>query len=356
MRIQRIWAVLRARNREFFRDREAFGWNFVFPFLIIAAFAVVFGQDHDPPFTVGIFPVPEIGTYTSNPDMGTAALLEALQEAPWLRLRNFETFEDGLKNLRRHQIDLLLHINTRPLHYWINDDAAKGIAVEKLLLTNLQSDAPLESSLIRKQMVSGRPLRYVDWLFPGVLAMNMMFSALWGVGYVVVRYRKNGVLKRLQATPLTSLEYLSAQLLSRVGLLMFIVVVMWYGCDLLFNFVIEGSSLLILLIFLVGSLPLCALGLLVACRGTSEEFAGGLINFIAMPMMLLSEVWFALDGSALWVQRLAAWSPLYHINTAVRAVMLEGVGLPQVMPQLLILSLMALAGLLLAAALFSWHK
>jgi hypothetical protein len=66
--------------------------------------------------------------------------------------------------------------------------------------------------------------------------MNMMFSALWGVGYIVVRYRKNGVLKRLKATPLTAFEYLSAQMLSRIFLLMFTLAVVWIGCDLIFSF------------------------------------------------------------------------------------------------------------------------
>ena len=88
--------------------------------------------------------------------------------------------------------------------------------------------------------------------FPGILAMNMMFSALWGVGYIVVRYRKNGVLKRLKATPLTSFEYLAAQTLSRIFLLMFTLVVVWVGCDLVFSFTVEGSYFDLFIVFFLG--------------------------------------------------------------------------------------------------------
>ena len=112
-----------------------------------------------------------------------------------------------------------------------------------------------------KEPIQGREIRYIDWLFPGILGMNMMFSALWGVGYVVVRYRKNGVLKRLKATPLTAFEYLSAQMLSRIFLLMFTLVVVWVGCDLIFSFQVRGPYLDLFVVFLLGSLSLTALGL-----------------------------------------------------------------------------------------------
>jgi ABC-2 type transport system permease protein len=96
---------------------------------------------------------------------------------------------------------------------------------------------------LEKKDIQGVQVRYIDWLFPGVLGMNMMFSALYGVGWVVVRYRKNGVLKRLKATPLTAFEYLSAQLLSRIFLLMFTLAIVWVGCDLILDFRVYGSLL-----------------------------------------------------------------------------------------------------------------
>jgi ABC-type multidrug transport system permease subunit len=181
--------------------------------------------------------------------------------------------------------------------------------------------------------------------------MNMMFSALWGVGYVVVRYRKNGVLKRLKATPLNAFEYLTAQAISRIFLLMFTLVIVWTGCDLIFSFRVQGSYLDLFVIFFLGSLSLTSLGLVLASRGTSEEFTTGILNFISWPMMFLSEVWFSLEGAPQWVKSSAKIFPLTHMLTAH-----DGAGLIEVGPEIIVLALMTLGFLTLGASLFSWNK
>jgi ABC-type multidrug transport system permease subunit len=183
-----------------------------------------------------------------------------------------------------------------------------------------------------------------------------MFSALWGVGYVVVRYRKHGVLKRLKVTPLSAFEYLSAQALSRIFLLMFTLVVVWLGCDIIFSFTVLGSYLNLFLIFFLGSTSLTALGLVLASRGTSEEFTTGTLNFISWPMMFLSEVWFSLEGAPAWVKGVSQIFPLTHILTAVRKIMHDGAGLMEVGVEITILTLMTLGFLAVGAAMFSWNK
>ena len=213
-----------------------------------------------------------------------------------------------------------------------------------------------QPELVRRQIIASRQIRYIDWLFPGILSMNMMFSALYGVGYVVVRYRKNGVLKRLKATPLTAFEYLGAQMLSRLFLLVFSLTVLWIGCDLIFNFKVEGSYLDLIIMFLAGCLSLTALGLIIASRGTSEEFTNGVLNFITWPMMFLSEVWFSLEGAPQWVKAIAKLFPLTHLLTGVRKIMNDGATLTQVSFELSVLAGMTLLFLIVGAALFSWNK
>jgi ABC-2 type transport system permease protein len=186
--------------------------------------------------------------------------------------------------------------------------------------------------------------------------MNMMFSALWGVGYLVVRYRKNGVLKRLKVTPLTAFKYLTAQALSRIFLLMFTLVVVWIGCDLIFSFTVLGSYLDLFLIFFIVSLSLTALGLVLASRGTSEEFTTGILNSISWPMMFLSEVWFSLEGAPKWLTDVAKIFPLTHLLNAARKIMHDDAGLADVGFEIVILCVMTLAFLTVGAALFSWNK
>src|SRR5215510_9310559 len=113
----------------------------------------------------------------------------------------------------------------------------------------------------QRQPVSGAALRYVDWLFPGILGMNMMFSCLFGVGYVVLRYRKSGFLKRLHATPLSAFEFLSAQVLSRLGLILSITAILYVGISLIIGFRNAGSTALLALVGVLGALSMIALGL-----------------------------------------------------------------------------------------------
>ena len=342
-----MWAMFRARNHEFFRDRAAFGWNFAFPFLIIVGFGLIFGGKEHQQFKVGLFPGQAQVSVTGS----TVPL--SFQQGKYLQFIDFSSQAEGEQKLQHHKIDLLLDAHSSTHRYWINDSSPNGFIVEQIFLASLVKNS---EGLAEKQLVKGVQIRYIDWLFPGILAMNMMFSALWGVGYVVVRYRKNGALKRLKATPLTPLEYLSAQMLSRIFLIMFTIIVVWIGSNLIFHFQVHGSYLALAVIFFLGGLSLCSMGLVLAARGTSEEFTSGILNFISWPMMFLSEVWFSLEGSPAWIQSLAKIFPLTHLLTGARKIMNDGATLVDVQSECFILILITLICLTIAAKLFSWNE
>ena len=350
MRFKRLWAIFNARNREFFRDRAAFGWNFLFPFLIILGFGVIFKGDYRSQFKVGVFPVP--------PGVAAKQSIDHLPDSfatfKAISFVGFDTRTHGMDKLKLHKIDLLIEAETQPVRYWVSDSSPAGAIVERLLKAALAS--PDTDNHLERKDIQGIQIRYIDWLFPGVLGMNMMFSALYGVGWVVVRYRKNGVLKRLKATPLTAFEFLTAQLLSRIFLLMFMLVIVWVGCDLILDFKVYGSLLNLFFVFLAGSTCMTGLGLVIASRGTSEEFANGILNFICWPMMFLSEVWFSIEGAPVWLKASAQIFPLTHLLSAARKVMNEGAGLVAVMPEITVMCAMTLGFLLVGAAFFSWNK
>src|SRR5262249_53531962 len=252
----------------------------------------------------------------------------------------------ALVTLTHQQLDLLVDLNA-PIRYWVNTDSPKGYIAEKLLL----AAAPQA----QREKVTGAALRYIDWLFPGILGMNMMFSCLFGVGYVVLRYRKSGFLKRLHATPLTAFEFLSAQVLSRLLLILIITTILYLGIGAIIHFHSAGNMLLLLLLAILSALSMIALGLTIAARFSSEELVGGLLNLLTWPMMLLSGIWFSLEGSPRWVQWVAHVFPLTHVLDAARAVMLDGAGVAQIAPHLLFLGATALAFRALGAWSFRWR-
>jgi ABC-2 type transport system permease protein len=332
--IGRLLAVLHARNLEFLRDRSTLAFTLALPVLLVIGMGVVFGGPERPLFKVGV-----LGERTDR------------QAHPFLRERYVEFVpmthpSAALHKLTHQQIDLLLDLGPPP-GYWVNTDSPKGYIVEKLLLAAEPG--------VQRRPVSGAALRYVDWLFPGILGMNMMFSCLFGVGYVVLRYRKSGFLKRLHATPLTAFEFLSAQVLSRLGLIVFVTAVLYAGIAAIIGFHSAGSVLLLGLLAVLGALSLIALGLTVAARFSSEELVGGILNLLTWPMMLLSGIWFSLEGSPRWVQWVAHVFPLTHVLDAARAVMLDGAGVAQIAPNLAFLAVTTLAFLAFGAWSFRWR-
>jgi ABC-2 type transport system permease protein len=333
MKMQRFMAVLIARNKEFLRDRAALSWNIIFPFLIVIGFAFAFSGNNDDQYKVGIIQLDK----TSTPDF---LQLQHIQFIP------VDNQSMAMTKVARHQLDMLLDVDSN--HYWINSASAKGYFLERLLITSNKNS-------YTREMLTGPQIRYVDWLIPGVLGMNMMFSALYGVGYVIVRYRKNGVLKRLKATPLNALEFLSAQLASRLWLILTVVTVIYFGTNFFVHFIMHGNYLNLLAVFAVGAFSMICLGLVIASRLRSEELADGMLNLVTWPMMFLSGVWFSLDGLHPWVQKLGQAFPLTHITTAARAIMLDGASLADVAGHLAILAIMSFIFLLLGAFLFRWE-
>ena len=339
MNVKRFFAVFKARNIEFFRDKSSLGWNLIFPVLLLIGFSFIFSGDGRSAYKVGIINAAAEGV-TQTTD----------RQDPFKKIRfidyiTYESIEAGKQKLNRHTIDLVIEPSSS--QYWVNNESAKSYLVEKIFSTQLDGYTRLETS--------GKKIRYVDWVLPGILGMNMMFSCLFGVGYVIVRYRKNAVLKRLKATPLSAFEFVSAQLLSRLFIVMFMSIVVYSGCNLLFNFFMLGSYFDLIIIGMLGAFCLISLGLLVASRSKSEELIGGLLNLTSWPMMMLSGVWFSLEGAPSALKNFADFLPLTHLVAGARKIITEGATLSDISYHVISLLVMSIVFLSLGAYFFSWN-
>jgi ABC-type multidrug transport system permease subunit len=334
----RVYALFVGRNIEFMRDRSALAWNLLLPILIIVVFAYAFTEENPEKFKVGLVIADEL------PD--AAAQFRATRYIKFIELAEAQP---NLHKVERHQIDLLFDVGSN--RYWINRTSANGYIVEKLLIA-AYADAQED---LHKVLVEGDEVRYIDWVIPGVIGMNIMWGALFGIGYVIVRYRKFGVLKRLSATPVTAMEFLSAQILSRLWLLLIVNAVIYIGMDVIFDFRMHGSYFNLFLVFALGSVNLICCGLVVAARISSEEVANGVLNMFSWPMMFLSGVWFSLEGAHPLMQKFALLLPLTHITEAARAIMIDGDGLIAIADHLLLLGVSSLILLWVGARIFRWE-
>jgi ABC-type multidrug transport system permease subunit len=341
----RIKAVFIARNREFYRDRAGLGWNIFMPIFMLAGFAFIFSGAPEDQLKVGV-----VSPQGELPQDRTGLL--GLDYVAFLPVADPA---QALPKVERHQLDLLVDLGVEPPVYWVNEESPRGYLAERLLLgAQVESGSPAGGQPERRP-VTGAAVSYADWVLPGILAMNVMFSSLWGVGWVIVRYRKNGVLRRLKATPLSPFEFLSAQVLSRLVVVMAGNLVVYVGALLILDFPMRGSYLALTLVYLSGALCLISLGLIVSARLRTEELADGILNLVSWPMLLLSGVWFSMEGTSRAAQALSGLSPLTHLVDAARAIMIDGAGVADVLPEVALLAILAAAFLAVAASLFRWE-
>jgi len=336
---RRIWSVTKARAREFYRDRASLSWNFVFPVLIVIGFYFIFSNDNPTIYKVGYYSAPHAKVTKEQVAFFQTKFIEFIATDK----------EKGLNNVRKHKFDMLIALDNS-VQFWINSSSKNGYFLEKVLRgSDLKSD-------VIKGSVEGKEVNYVDWVFPGILAMNVMFSCLWGVGYVLVKYRQDGYLKRLRATPLRAFEFLLNQVLARYVISLFVTSIVFFGCKIFIGFEMQGSYLDLFIVFSAGVFCLISIGLLVACRTTSKEFSDGILNIVSWPMMFLSGVWFSLEGSNEIMILLSKLLPLTHMVDAGRQIMIEGATLTDVWLNVVVLIAMSFVLLVLSSIMFKWTE
>ena len=339
-----IAALTRARVLEFIREPEAVFWVFAFPIIMAVVLGFAFREKGPEKVPVGL-----VGANGAGPLAGRPL------HSPALRTTDFATLEGGLQALRTGKIALLVE-NREPLLYHLDPTRPDA------RLARLEVDDAIQRAAGRRDPVAVREVemhekgsRYIDFLLPGILGLNLMGTGIWGIGFGIVNARLKKTLKLMTATPMRKSDFLLAQIFSRLFfLLLEIAAILAFGV-LAFGVPIRGSLVLLLAVALLGSLSFAGLGLLVAARAKTIEAASGLMNLVMVPMWLLSGVFFSADRFPSAAQPLIRALPLTALNDALRAVMLEGKGPAAVAVPAAILAAWGLASFAVALKIFRWQ-
>jgi ABC-type multidrug transport system permease subunit len=335
--------LTRARIREFLREPEAVFWVFAFPVLMALALGVAFRSERSQESVVGVLRGP-----------GAADTVRILSAVPSVRVHEVAP-EEAAADLRNGRVSLLVVPGQPPVYRF---DPARP----ESRLARLVTDAALQRAAgradawqAREETVVAPGSRYIDWLLPGLLGMNIMGTGLWSVGFSVVVARTRKLLKRLMATPMSRGAYLASHLLGRLMFLVLEVAALLLFGRLAFGVRPAGSLLVVAALALLGALAFSGLGLLVASRARTIEAVSGLMNVVMLPMWLLSGVFFASSHFPDVAQPFIQALPLTALNDALRAVMLEGKGLPAVAGESAILAAWGGISFVLAVKLFRWR-
>jgi ABC-2 type transport system permease protein len=338
--------LTRVRYREFFREPEAVFWVFVFPVLLTAGLGIAFRNRAPERMVVAV----------AADQGGDAKLMDALVKAPDLEA-SILSETAAQEALRTGDVALIVVPLTAGGVEYRYDDTRPESRTARLLVddalqraTGRRDPVPVEDRLVRE-----RGARYIDFLVPGLLGMNLMGSGIWGLGFAIVDARKKRLLKRLIATPMSRFQYLASFALSRLTLLFIEVGVLLGFAVLVFGVPLRGPMPLLVLICLLSSLAFASLGLLIASRAQTMEGASGLMNLVMLPMWIFSGVFFSASRFPDAIQPLIQVLPLTAVIDALRANILRGAGWAALLPELGIIMAWLVVSFLLAVKLFRWR-
>jgi ABC-2 type transport system permease protein len=333
-----------SRFREFFREPEAIFWVYGFPVLLALGLGIAFPSREPDPAVIDI--------QGSREDSSVAALEALLKGSFLVEVHDEPTTRQRLRDGKTTLVLVPENGKYRCLHDPRRPESLSArYQVEAMLL---REERPTSAQSFEAVTIEELGNRYIDFLLPGLMGMNLMGGGLWGVGFVVVDMRIRKLLKRLLATPMRRGDFLlavmSARLVFLIPEMLSLLLIGW----LVFGIPIRGSLFALAVVILVGSAAFSGLGLLVACRADKIETVSGLMNLVMLPMWLLSGTFFSAKRFPEVIQPVIQALPLTQLNDALREVMLEGASLFDVGWRLGLLMLWAVIPFALGLRWFKW--
>lgn len=332
-----------ARLREFFREPAAIFWTYGFPTVLALALGIAFSGGADPKaIPVAVLEGPR-----------QAARVEALRADPGLAV---EALSEADARARFVGARIVMAVGGGDEAQYLFDATNPEAAATRRRVDDLLQRAAgrVDAVATKDTPVSAPGSRYIDFLVPGLIGMNIMSSSMWGIGYALVEARKRKLLKRLAATPMKRSHFVGSFLIARMVFLITEVAAILAFSVLAFDVVIQGSLAAVALLAVAGALAFAGLGLFAASRTTSTETVSGIMNLIMLPMFVLSGVFFSAAHFPDWMQAFIRPLPLTLLNDGLRAVLNEGAGIGDVALPLLALGGGALVTLWAGLRGFRW--
>jgi ABC transporter DrrB family efflux protein len=335
-----------ARLREFYREPEALFWVYGFPVLLAVGLGIAFMSRKPEPPAVDVQEQPQ--KYEAE------ALAGFLKDQGLLAELHSEA--DCRQRLRDGKTALVVAPDAGQYRY-IYDESRPESLLARYQVDDLvqrwkagKVPQPTEDVLVRE---AGN--RYIDFLVPGLMGLNIMGGGLWGVGFVLVEMRVRKLMKRLMATPMRRDDFLLSILTARMMFLLPEMVLLVLVGTLGFGVPLRCGPLTLLIVIIVGASAFSGIGLLVACRADKTETVSGLMNLVMLPMWLLSGTFFSSKRFPEAAQPFIQALPLTQLNDALRETMLEGATLADVAGRMVILAAWATVTFVLALRWFRWQ-
>ena len=364
------------------RNRQSLFWLFVFPILMMTLLGIVFGgiSNQGADIAIVIEEKSEIADSIYKSFKGIDAFtVERLNEERALQelkggdldavivmkkgfaselMRNSRKFEDGVVNnsdkapLKPAKVELFYDPSST-----FTSQAVRGAVTNVIAEINKKMSNAPDLITVESQSVRSADLRYIDFLVPGIIALTLMNSALFGLSGTVVNYRERGILRRLKVTPQPLSGFIAAQITNQLVFSILRAALLIIVAQALFGVAVVGDYLSLMVIVIIGSLTFITIAFSIASFSRTRETNDTLSNIVSMPMMFLGGVFFPVDSAPVWIQPLIKIMPLKYLGDAMRDVMVKGEGLsnPNVMFDIYILLGVTLVFFIGSIRLWKWE-
>lgn len=368
-----IWQLILTRLREFYREPAAVFWVYCFPLLMTFTLGLAFRAEPTVSYIVTVvesekataiqrqlkedkqkrFIKTEVLDYDEARILlrtGKTELVIIPDDVVVPNVNSEEDASDG--RLRENDSDNAKSSVT----YWYDPRNQKSDLARKGVDDYLQRKAGRDDAFVPSDKIMDEPGgRYIDFLIPGLICMNLMGSGLWGVGFAIVDMRIRGLLKRFIATPMRRRDFMLAAMVSRLFFLIPELLLLVLFARYIFDVQIFGNVFLVLGLILLGSFQFAGIGLMVASRAKTIETVSGLMNLVMLPNWIFAGIFFSSSNFPSVLQWFVQALPLTPLVDALRAVMLEGSGLADIWPQLIAILLWTFFSFLIALKAFRWN-
>ncbi|HKP28286.1 MAG TPA: ABC transporter permease [Gemmatimonadales bacterium] len=338
-----LFQLTKVRFLEFLREPEALFWVFIFPVLLTAGLGLAFRTRAPEQVKIGVLDGPRAAAVAATLGADKRVVVQQLSDS------------GAAQSLRTAKIAVLVIPGESGITYRFDDTRPESRVARSMADDILQRGAGRADPLVvNEEQVRERGSRYIDFLVPGMLGMNLMGTGIWGVGFAIVDQRRKKLLKRLIATPMSRSHYLASFGLSRFIWLV-LEVAMLVGTGLLiFGVPLRGSIGTLALVSFLSAAMFGGIGLLIAARPKTIEGASGIMNLVMLPMWVFSGVFFNSSNFPDAMQPFIQALPLTASVNALRSVMLEGTPLVGLGQELLVMGGWLVLSFVVALKLFRW--
>jgi ABC-2 type transport system permease protein len=376
VRFYQLWQLISALFREIIREPGVLFWGILFPILMSLGLGLAFTKKTDVVRKVAIINIIERSSEGSDISVVTGFLEKkceknaSKEQDTWqwkYTIRDEKMgnsvflfynmkWDEAIRLLKRGTLNVLLLGKNDSVEYHfdpMNPDAQLTYLKLNTIISNRTTQPVLNNSEIKPLTVTGT--RYIDFLVPGLIAMGVMMSSMWGISYGIIEKRSKKLLRRLVATPMKKSHFLIALITVRIAMNFIESLVLFLFALFAFNMTIQGNISALIIMFLAGNISFAGIAVFVSSHTSNTEVGNGLINFVVFPMMVLSGIFFSYQNFPDWTLPVIKNLPLTMLADGIRSIFNEGAGYHEVALPVLILLSIGILFFSVGLKIFKWH-